>query len=646
LAGISDEKLQELRERVDLETVVGRRVQLKRSGHDLRGLCPFHGEKTPSFYVVPDKRIYHCFGCNKTGDAIRFVMELEGRSFREAVEQLATEFGVVLEADDPGERERTAQRALLAQVNEQAATFFVRVLWEHPRGAPAREHLAKRGIREETARSWALGYAPPLWDALCKSLQRRKIEPRLVEEAGLAVPRRSGRGAGTLYDRFRGRVMIPIRENGRTVAFGGRLLEGESEAKYLNSPETPLYQKGHTLFGLDRAREAIRREGAALFVEGYFDAIGLHQAGIGAAVATCGTSLTEKHLELVLRSGAKELVFIFDGDAAGLRAAARASELAAAASVPARVLVPPNGEDPDETVGRIGTAAFQALVRSAEPSLEFLLERALASVGAQASIEARVRAVAAVAGIVEAAPSQLARDLYVDKVAERLAAPVDAVRLAVKDAISRASQAARAADERKEAPSRGSALQQTGASRAGRSGASPRAGNQAPTGPGQAPQEAAQPGPRREAPRQELSIAVQLLQSAELAQAAEGSGKTHSFAHAGLRELCERAFAAARAGAFDGRQLLSEVEPEALRQRLAQAFDEMSAVRALELEADPGFSLTEKKRLLVSLAKHLRTAGEEEIRERPRRRAAAAAAAVNLVPQRPPPTGPDQKTSK
>src|SRR3982751_3235758 len=335
LASISDDKLQELRDRVDLVAVVQRRVPLKKSGHDWKGLCPIHGEKTPSFYVGPDKKMFHCFGCGVSGDAIKFVMQTEGRSFREAVEQLAGEAGVDLTPPDPAEARRSARRPSLAEVNEKACTFYERVLWEHPKGEVAREHLRKRGVTEDTARAWRLGYAPNLWDSLMKSHALKGVDPALVEEAGLGVPRKKGEG---LYDRFRGRLTIPIRESGRIVGFGGRLLEGQSEAKYLNSPDTPLYQKGLTLFALDRARESIRREGVALIVEGYFDAIGLHQAGVQTAVATCGTALTEKQLELVTKGGARELVFIFDGDNAGIRAAQRASEIAAAAGAVARVM--------------------------------------------------------------------------------------------------------------------------------------------------------------------------------------------------------------------------------------------------------------------------------------------------------------------
>ena len=206
LASISDEKLQELRDRVDLVAVVQRRVPLKKSGHDWKGLCPFHGEKTSSFYVVPDKKMFHCFGCGVSGDAIKFVMQMEGRSFRESVEQLANEAGVDLTPPDAEEARRSARRASLGEVNEKACTFYERILWEHPKGEIAREHLRQRGITEDTAKAWRLGYAPNLWDSLIKSHALKGVDPRLVEEAGLGVPRKKGEG---LYDRFRGRLTIP-----------------------------------------------------------------------------------------------------------------------------------------------------------------------------------------------------------------------------------------------------------------------------------------------------------------------------------------------------------------------------------------------------------------------------------------------------
>jgi DNA primase len=565
LASISDEKLQELRDRVDVIAVVQRRVPLKKSGRDWKGLCPFHGEKTASFYVVPDKKMFHCFGCGASGDAIKFVMQMEGRSFREAIEQLAAEAGVDLTPSDPEEARRSARRAALAEVNEKACTYYERVLWEHPKGEVAREHLRKRGITEDTARAWRLGYAPNLWEALCKSHALKGVDPRLVEEAGLGVPRKKGAG---LYDRFRGRLMIPIRESGRIVGFGGRLLEsmhapgardeGQAEAKYLNSPDTPLYQKGLTLFALDRARESLRRDEVALFVEGYFDAIGLHQAGVQTAVATCGTALTEKHLELVTKAGAKELVFVFDGDAAGMRAAQRAAEIAAAQGVPARVLVPPGGEDPDETVLRVGVQQFREMISSAQPSLEFLLDRALTKLPKGAPIETRVRAVEAVKGIVQAAPSELARDLYLEKVAEKLGTGVDVIRRAL------AGKAPPAAASRKP------------------------------------PAEPAAPLPLPVL-KAELVILAAILRRPELATVISRNGAVGDFVHPALRDAADGVCAG-----VDKDGLIRRIEPDSLRQRLL----EMMAVQ--EQAGDQ----TDAKRLEQLLKKHAQTVALER-KQRP-----------------------------
>lgn len=554
VASISDERLQDLRDRVDIVAVVQRRVPLKKSGRDWKGLCPFHGEKTPSFYVVPDKKMFHCFGCGVSGDALKFVMQTEGRSFREAVEQLAAEAGVDLTPPDPEEARRSARRAALAEVNEKACTFYERVLWEHPKGEVARAHLRERGITEDTAKAWRLGYAPNLWDSLVKSHALKGVEPRLVEEAGLGVPRKKGEG---FYDRFRGRLTIPIRESGRIVGFGGRLLEGQSEAKYLNSPDTPLYQKGLTLFALDRARESIRRDSVALFVEGYFDAIGLHQASVQTAVATCGTALTEKHLELVQKAGAKELVFVFDGDAAGMRAAQRASEIAAASGVPARVMVPPGGEDPDETVLRVGVQGFRELLAAAQPSLEFLLDRALGQLPKGAPVESRVRAVIAVKGIVQAAPSELARDLYVDKIAEKVGASAATVRRAL---------AGQAAPPPAQKPA--------------------------------APKQADKPIPLALV-KQELVILAAIVRNAALAPSvAKAVGE---FAHAALREAADSICSGNKPD-----EVVRAIEPDQLRQRL------LDMVAEQERAGDQ----TDAKRLENLLKKHAQTIALER-KQRP-----------------------------
>ena len=633
VAGISDEKLQELRDRVDLVAIVQRRVPLTKSGRDFKGLCPFHGEKTPSFYVVPDKRIFHCFGCGATGDAIKFVMQLDGKGFREAIETLAQEVGLELAPADPVEAQRAARRSALGEVNEKACRFYERILWEHPLGSVAREHLTKRGITDETSKTWRLGYAPNRWDALARSLQRDKVDPKLSEEAGLLIPRKKGEGS---YDRFRGRLMIPIREGGRVVAFGGRLLEGDSEAKYMNSPESPLYTKGSVLFGLDKAREGIRREGAAAFVEGYFDAIGLHQAGIPIAVATCGTALTPAHLDLVQRAQAKEVIFVFDGDAAGRRAAQRSAELTAAAQISSRVLVPPNGEDPDETVARIGTEAFRGLIKGAQPAIEFLLDLALAEVGAGASIEERVRVVEHVRGIVKAAPSGLARELYVEKVAEKLKAPVAVVRLAFEAEPAPVRGQTAQTGQQRGGPAEQPGQQTRGQQGPGRSQSprpDPSGGRQQPgalpdrarrdPGPSGAQQPPARPArpsdqPQRQQPQQqgpdrqarleetERAIVVQMLLGPEMCRAVETSGELSRFLSMPLRDLAERAFDAARTGAIDTANLLATVEPEPLRLRLFREVEEAERGRSPSLEE-------QLKALQPRLQKHERQARQVDV---------------------------------
>lgn len=549
LASISDEKLQELRDRVDLVAIVQRRVPLKKSGHDWKGLCPFHGEKTPSFYVVPDKRMFHCFGCGVSGDAIKFVMQVEGRSFREACEQLAAEAGVDLTPPDPEEARRSARRASLAEVNEKACTFYERVLWEHPKGEIARAHLRERGITEDTAKAWRLGYAPNLWDSLCKSHALKGVDPRLVEEAGLGVPRKKGQG---LYDRFRGRLMIPIRESGRIVGFGGRLLEGQSEAKYLNSPDTPLYQKGLTLFGLDRARQSVRDRRDVLFVEGYFDVIGLHQGGVPNVVATCGTALTEKHIELVKKAGAENVIFLFDGDAAGERAAQRASEIAAGASLPARVLMPPAGEDPDELLARVAQKGFDELLVASQPSLEFLLERALARVGKDAAVEQRAKAVRSVSGLVQAAPDQLARDLYIEKIALKLQVGEQAIRRALSGKES--------------------------------------------TGPVQKKAVKPQDPTPQAVLKAELVIAAAIVRHADLRSSFARAGAASDFMNASLREFVD-----AISTGTDPELVLRELEPDALRGRL------VDVMREMEQAGDQ----TDAKRLDNLLKKHAQTVAIE-----------------------------------
>ncbi len=356
--------LDELRARVALADLVGRRVRLIRRGREYTGLCPFHKEKTPSFTVNEDKGFYHCFGCGKHGSAIDFVMETEGLSFPEAVERLAGDAGMEIPERDAQTRVRDESRASLLAATEAACAFFEKSL-KMPEGRRALEYMRERGLIDETIARFRLGFAPERRDALKAELIRQGFpEDRLVE-AGLLI--RPEDGAKGTYDRFRGRVMFAITDRqGRVIAFGGRVL-GEGEPKYLNSPETPLFHKGANLYALSHALAATRTKGTIAVVEGYMDAISLHQAGIANVVAPLGTALTEEQI-LILWKLAPEPVLCFDGDAAGQRAALRAADRALPILKPGhslRFAFMPAGEDPDSLVRRSGSDAVRKVLMAA-----------------------------------------------------------------------------------------------------------------------------------------------------------------------------------------------------------------------------------------------------------------------------------------
>jgi DNA primase len=370
--------LEELRARVGLVPIVGKRVRLIRRGREHLGLCPFHKEKTPSFTVNEDKGFYHCFGCGKHGSIFDFVMETEGLSFPEAVERLAREAGMELPERDPETRARDESRGALIPALAAACAFFERTL-RMPEGRIALEYLRGRGLTDETIAQFRLGYAPDRRDALKAALIRDGFaEERLVEAGLLIKPEDSSKGLGAAaapsgadkpasrgtYDRFRGRVMFPIADRrGQVIAFGGRVL-GDGEPKYLNSPETPLFHKGFTLYGLTHAAGAARTAGEIVVVEGYMDVIGLHQAGIRNAVAPLGTALTEDQIRLLWRI-APEPVLCFDGDVAGQRAALRAVVRALPLLTPGyslRFAFIPAGEDPDSMVRRQGADAVRKVL--------------------------------------------------------------------------------------------------------------------------------------------------------------------------------------------------------------------------------------------------------------------------------------------
>jgi DNA primase len=367
--------LEELKARVGLAEVVGRRVKLIRRGREHIGLCPFHNEKTPSFSVVEDKGFYYCFGCGAKGSAIDFVMNTEGLSFPEAVERLALEAGMEVPRSTPEEQAKEQQRRTLYDVVEAAALWYEKQLAGND-GAAAREYLLERGITHETTQRFRLGLAPDRRDGLKTALLARGIPEVQLREAGMLIAPEDG---GDSYDRFRQRLMFPITDRrGRVVAFGGRAL-GEQKAKYLNSPETPLFHKGAMLYNLANAREAARRDASLVVVEGYMDVIALDQAGIRNAVAPLGTALTEGQLAEMWKL-APEPILCFDGDAAGDRAAQRAAERALPVLAPGhslRFIELPADEDPDTLVRSQGSAVFIRLMEGARPLADVLWDSQL-----------------------------------------------------------------------------------------------------------------------------------------------------------------------------------------------------------------------------------------------------------------------------
>ena len=376
---IAQSFIQELLARADVVEVVGRYVQLKKSGANFMGLCPFHAEKTPSFSVSPAKQFYHCFSCGKHGDAINFLMEHTGASFTEAVHELAQQCGLSVPEDtrSPQEKARDAQqsqrRATLSQVLARASQAYRQRLKDAPR---AIGYLKKRGLTGQIASRFALGYAPEGWRTLA-GVFPDYADPLLVE-SGLVVAGEGEGGPERRYDRFRDRIMFPIRSvKGEVIGFGARVL-GNEKPKYLNSPETPVFHKGSELYGLYEARAALREKGYALVVEGYMDVVALAQLGFANAVATLGTACTPQHVQKLFRFTAS-VVFSFDGDAAGQRAAHKALQAAlpyASDTRSVKFLFLPGGHDPDSFIRTEGAQAFAAAVAAAEPLSRFLLQTA------------------------------------------------------------------------------------------------------------------------------------------------------------------------------------------------------------------------------------------------------------------------------
>jgi DNA primase len=413
--------IDELVARTDIVELIGSRVQLKKHGKEFKACCPFHGEKTPSFTVVPDKGFYHCFGCQAHGTALGFLMDHDHLSFIEAVEDLADRVGLEVPREDQGAARTSSPTDGLFAALEKTAELYRQELRSSERG---REYFKSRGLTGETAQRFGLGYAPDSWDFVLRQLGGTDAERMQLLQVGLTIERErkpGASGAPGFYDRFRDRVMFPIRDaRGRTIGFGGRVLD-KGEPKYLNSPETELFHKGRELYGLYEARQVSRTLNRILVVEGYMDVVRLHQAGITYAVATLGTATTPEHLSRVFRI-CNELIFCFDGDRAGRAAAWRALENSLSQirdGRQIRFLFLPDGHDPDSLVGEEGRDAFETRLQSALPLSEYFLSHLSSQVDMQ-SVDGRAAFAELARPLLERIPEGVYRELLSEEVAQRV----------------------------------------------------------------------------------------------------------------------------------------------------------------------------------------------------------------------------------
>lgn len=412
---ISEDVINQVRDRADIAEVVGQHVSLTRAGQNLKGLCPFHQEKSPSFTVSSSRQIFHCFGCGAGGNVFTFLMRITGANFPETVRELGQKLGIAVPESGPSAGPQAAQASRLEPLNRAVTAWFQRNLRDRATGATARDYLASRGIQAGTIERFEIGCAPAEWDGLVRALSQQGFSSDDLAVAGLTIAREQASGS---YDRFRSRVMFPITDlRKRVVGFGGRIL-GEGNPKYLNSPDTPLFKKGQTLYALDLAREAVARLKTVIVVEGYFDAVALHQAGLTHTVATLGTALTAEHIQ-VLRRFASKVVLLFDPDQAGVRAALRGLDLFVNSGLGVKVVTLPAGEDPDTYVRKEGPEAFARLEEQAPSLLDFSLEHSL-STAESSTIEGRIRSVDDVLRILQKSEHPIEREERIRVVAERL----------------------------------------------------------------------------------------------------------------------------------------------------------------------------------------------------------------------------------
>ena len=424
MARFSQTSIERVKEASDIVEIVSAYTDLRRAGQRFTGLCPFHDERSPSFSVNAQEKLYHCFGCGVGGDVIKFVEEKEGLAFAEAVEALAERYGVEVEREqvDPREEEARKRRARLGELLERTAAFYTHFLWDAEEARKAREYLASRGLGEEVLREFGVGYAPSAWDTVLKRGQSAGYTLAELDAAGLLVKNKRGNP----YDRFRSRIVFPVRDaRGRAQGFGARAMSADQKPKYLNSAEGELYRKKRTLYGIERARPAIAKQGRAVVVEGYTDVLAAHQAGIGETVAVMGTAITPEQVQ-ILASHTDEVVLALDADRAGREAMLRAQRVAAGKRVRLRVAAMKAGEDPADTLAGKGPGsdaadAFRALIEAAD-ELRVFHVRMLLEDADLTSPAGRDRALDEIVPVLSSMPDSITREELEREVASRLEA--------------------------------------------------------------------------------------------------------------------------------------------------------------------------------------------------------------------------------
>ncbi len=433
---IPEETISRIKNAANIVDIVGDSVALKKSGLNYLGLCPFHTEKTPSFTVSPDKQIFYCFGCHTGGNVFSFMMQHEGLSFPEAVRELGRKYGIEVPESNmtPDQKRHYSEREKLFRVNELAMGFFRDALNNAASGQRAKAYLVGRGMTRKIIEGHQLGYAPNRWDGLLRYMGQKKVPLELLAKSGLIIPRKNSQG---YYDRFRDRIIFPIFDfNKKVIGFGGRVM-GDDMPKYLNSPETPLYNKRRSLYGIHAAKQEARKSGVIYLVEGYFDALAMHLYGIRNTVATLGTALTVEHVQLIkgLVGSSGYAILVYDSDQAGIKAAKRSIAIFEQGMLDARILVLPEGYDPDDFLKESGPDDFLNASESALGMVPFLIASAIERYGL--SLEGKVKVVSALQESLAAVQDTIARSLYIKQLAEKLGIDEAAVMEKVQQATQR-----------------------------------------------------------------------------------------------------------------------------------------------------------------------------------------------------------------